>query len=203
MKCLPGCTCGRHAGKGGPPRPPTTDARSGETQAQYVLRHKRLRRVCGSAARHLCEGGCQGRARDWAQIHGTSGLDFLADYVPLCRSCHIQYDSDARLNMDSRSRWLAGTSAAWTDERRAERGRETARRWTPERRAEHSDRIRELRAARPEWQNRRPLSPEAIREIRALHAAGGLSKAALAARFDIDPSTVSRIVARLLYRDVA
>lgn len=94
-------------------------------------------------------GGCQGQAREWAQIHGTSGLDFLNDYVPLCRSCHIRYDSDARLNPDSRSRWLAGTAAAWTDERRTEQGRKTAREWTPERRAEHSDRIRELRAARP------------------------------------------------------
>lgn len=149
MKCVPGCTCGRHAGKGGAPKPPTTDSRDGETRAQYVLRHKRLRQARGSATRHLCEGGCQRQAREWAQIHGTSGLDFFADYMPLCRSCHIRYDSDARLNSDSQLRRLAGVKAAWTDKRRAERSRQMAERWTPERRAEHSARMREIRADRP------------------------------------------------------
>jgi len=31
-------------------------------------------------------------ASDWAQVHGTDGLDVLADYMPLCRRCHNNYD---------------------------------------------------------------------------------------------------------------
>jgi hypothetical protein len=55
-----------------------------------------MRRVRGRAADQLCarcaEDGTGKPARDWATVHGESGEDPWADYVPLCRACHIAYD---------------------------------------------------------------------------------------------------------------
>jgi hypothetical protein len=52
----------------------------------YIRLHDRLRKRFGSARAQLCEGGCQGRADEWANVHGTSS------YVTLCTPCHARYD---------------------------------------------------------------------------------------------------------------
>lgn len=56
----------------------------------------RLRRTRGPASNHLCvrcaEDGKEVRAAEWALVHGESGADPWADYVPLCSVCHKQYD---------------------------------------------------------------------------------------------------------------
>lgn len=57
----------------------------------YDARHYRVKRVRGPASAHQCVR-CPAQARDWAQIHTEDGEDPWADYVPLCKSCHLVYD---------------------------------------------------------------------------------------------------------------
>jgi hypothetical protein len=57
----------------------------------YSTLHIKLREQRGPASNHTCTD-CGGQARDWSQVHGTSGQDLEADYVPRCRKCHIAYD---------------------------------------------------------------------------------------------------------------
>ena len=72
--------------------------------APYSANHNRVRKMRGSASNFLCEGGCQGRARDWALVHGKDGTD-PASYVPLCRRCHYRYDGETQqLGPATRSR---------------------------------------------------------------------------------------------------
>ncbi len=56
----------------------------------------KVRRTRGLASGHLCvrciEDGISKQAQDWALVHGETGMDPWADYVPLCRSCHKKYD---------------------------------------------------------------------------------------------------------------
>jgi len=52
----------------------------------YYAKHQQLKMKRGSASDQLCEGGCGGKAHDWANVHGTE------DYVPLCVNCHREYD---------------------------------------------------------------------------------------------------------------
>jgi hypothetical protein len=88
----------------------------------HAAKHKRLRKTRGKASDHQC-ARCDNAARDWAQVHAENGEDPWADYVPLCRSCHVRYDHDARWNKESLARWRAtagpSIAAAWTRERRA------------------------------------------------------------------------------------
>lgn len=98
--------------------------------------HKRVARARGRAAEQQCYR-CDAQARDWATVHGTGGSDIWADYVALCRSCHIRYDHDARWNEESQAK------------RRLTVGASIAAAWTPERRAAQSDRARELRRRIP------------------------------------------------------
>jgi hypothetical protein len=78
--------------------------------APYSANHNRVRKTRGPASAQLCEGGCQGRAYDWAYLHDTDPAE-PASYVPLCRRCHNQYDKDAeRAGMARRAHnptWLA------------------------------------------------------------------------------------------------
>lgn len=87
----------------------------------WAAKHKRLRKIRGRAAGEVCVK-CDQSARDWAQVHTEDGTDPWADYVPLCRQCHLHYDRDARLNEESLAKWRASASpaiaAAWTPERR-------------------------------------------------------------------------------------
>ncbi len=53
---------------------------------EYWKVHRDLSRERGPASSYLCEGGCQGRAAEWANVHGTK------EYVPLCIPCHRRYD---------------------------------------------------------------------------------------------------------------
>jgi hypothetical protein len=57
---------------------------------EYWAVHARVRRARGPAKAHDC-ARCPARAHDWAQLHGKDGFD-PADYIPLCRSCHLLYD---------------------------------------------------------------------------------------------------------------
>lgn len=41
---------------------------------------------------HHAERGEDKQARDWARLHDRDGEDIHADYIPLCRPCHIAYD---------------------------------------------------------------------------------------------------------------
>lgn len=67
-----------------------------EERHDYFSRHWRVKRWRGKAKRHNCtscaDDGIRKRARDWAQIHGETGEDPWADYLTLCRSCHMRYD---------------------------------------------------------------------------------------------------------------
>lgn len=71
---------------------------SPERQA-YDARHYKVKRQRGRAADHPCvrciETGVTIAAREWAQVHGTDGEDPWADYVPLCKPCHVAYDGPA------------------------------------------------------------------------------------------------------------
>jgi hypothetical protein len=42
------------------------------------------------------EKGKQVRANDWAHVHGESGFDVYADFVPLCDPCHEEYDNPTK-----------------------------------------------------------------------------------------------------------
>lgn len=92
--CQPGCTCGKHRLPGWEP--------------SVRRMHYRLMGVKGKAREHVCVD-CGEQARDWSQIHDTTGMDF-EDYEPRCRSCHIAYDRDTstRFNEDH----IAKTKAA-------------------------------------------------------------------------------------------
>lgn len=63
---------------------------------EYGRLHWRVRKVRGRAPSYLCvrcaENGRDTQAREWATIHGADGTDPWADYVPLCKPCHIAYD---------------------------------------------------------------------------------------------------------------
>lgn len=67
-----------------------------EDRRDYWGRHWQVHRWRGRAKHNNCascaEDGIRKRARDWAQIHGTDGEDPWADYLTLCRACHIRYD---------------------------------------------------------------------------------------------------------------
>lgn len=77
----------------------------------YSGNHKRVRRVRGKAASQLCVR-CDGQARDWAQVHTEDGTDPWADFVPLCRPCHVRYDYDAHFTGKPQERWQASYRAA-------------------------------------------------------------------------------------------
>jgi hypothetical protein len=59
--------------------------------SEYVRIHKRIYKARGKASGQQCVR-CPKQAHDWARIHGQDGQDPWADYVPMCRSCHIRYD---------------------------------------------------------------------------------------------------------------
>ena len=62
----------------------------------YQAWHKRLRKLRGAATDHLC-AFCTAWAHDWAFL-GISGSysTHETDYVPLCRTCHVQKDDNKR-----------------------------------------------------------------------------------------------------------
>lgn len=73
-----------------------------EDQIGRKGRHSRVYRTRGPASAYGCYNrelglrNCISQVYDWSQLHGTDGLDPLLDYYPLCRSCHMTYDVDAR-----------------------------------------------------------------------------------------------------------
>lgn len=60
--------------------------------ATYDAKHQRVHKARGSAKKQMCEAECGQPAQEWATVHGTDGLDVMADYVALCISCHRWYD---------------------------------------------------------------------------------------------------------------
>lgn len=60
----------------------------------YSAIHTRVRVARGAAKTYPCEH-CGRQARDWARCHGKSGMS-PDDFMPLCRSCHIRYDTEER-----------------------------------------------------------------------------------------------------------
>lgn len=80
----------------------------------YFGAHDRVRKQRGVAKSHLCVE-CGKQARDWAQTHGTTGLE-VAHYRPMCHSCHFRYDevrarAQATLGPEGRS---AAARVAWS-----------------------------------------------------------------------------------------
>ena len=61
-----------------------------EEHLAYRKRHRDVRRARGRADEFYCTD-CPEIARDWSQIHDTTGEDPF-DYEPRCRSCHSVYD---------------------------------------------------------------------------------------------------------------
>jgi hypothetical protein len=57
----------------------------------YRANHRRLARERGPARLHQCVR-CPAQAAEWAQVHTEDGSDPWADYVPMCRRCHVIYD---------------------------------------------------------------------------------------------------------------
>jgi hypothetical protein len=60
----------------------------------YEGRHSRVERARGKASEHPC-ADCGETAKDWSQIHGTTGLE-PEHYEPRCAKCHSQYDIDTQ-----------------------------------------------------------------------------------------------------------
>ena len=65
----------------------------GPTATSYGAIHWWLRARYGKAAEHLC-AECLGPARDWACV-GEYVHD-VAEFVPMCRKCHIWFDKIER-----------------------------------------------------------------------------------------------------------
>lgn len=64
--------------------------------ADTQRRHRAVYKAKGKASEHEC-GSCGKAAMDWSQIH-DSDPDDVNSYAPLCRSCHLKYDSRFRTN---------------------------------------------------------------------------------------------------------
>lgn len=64
-------------------------------QVKYAGAHVRVYQARGPASNQVCEL-CGHPAREWAQVHGTTGLDPYEEYRALCLSCHRRYDSPHR-----------------------------------------------------------------------------------------------------------
>jgi hypothetical protein len=71
--------------------------------------HERLWEARGKARNQICwrhaELGMIIPAESWATIHGESGMDPWADFVPLCRACHYRYDRESRQGSARRGTW--------------------------------------------------------------------------------------------------
>jgi hypothetical protein len=77
-------------------------------KANHLTQMKRCWKARGKAklqdCLHCSENGIKKPAFDWAHIHGKSGLDVWADFIPLCRSCHMTYDGHGRKAARTRKR---------------------------------------------------------------------------------------------------
>lgn len=58
---------------------------------RYKWVHLKIRNKYGCAIDYYCDE-CEGPASDWAHIHGTDPEN-IDNYKPMCRSCHMIYDS--------------------------------------------------------------------------------------------------------------
>lgn len=75
--------------------------------AGYITVHWRMRKANGPASNKRCQH-CDSTASDWAYDHGdpdeklsAEGLQYSTKqnhYIPLCRSCHINFDINWRKN---------------------------------------------------------------------------------------------------------
>ena len=151
---------------------------------EYRLLHKRVYRARGKASAHECSG-CLARARDWARIHTESGHDPWADYVPLCRACHIRYDGTGRAVGASNNRRCEVQIR--TSHREAIGAAHLGKTVSAETRAKLSASLK----GRPQ---RAPAAPVVAGEIKRRYAEGRETQAALALEFDLGLSSVRRII---------
>lgn len=83
----------------------------------YHHRHYLVRKARGPAKLHDCvrciENEITKPAAHWALIHGETGDDPWADYVPLCQSCHFTYDQvgERKRGVPHPPAWNAAISA--------------------------------------------------------------------------------------------
>lgn len=88
---------GRRYGRKGTQRfctPGCKDQGAERNPPNYAARHTRLRRQRGSAKDQLCID-CGQPAAEWAQVHGTTGME-AGDYEPRCLKCHAEYDDETK-----------------------------------------------------------------------------------------------------------
>lgn len=69
----------------------TVQTRTSYQVRAYRNRHRAVQKAQGKATEHVCVR-CPEPAINWATIHGETGDDPWADYVPLCGRCHSIYD---------------------------------------------------------------------------------------------------------------
>jgi len=151
---------------------------------EYMLLHKRVYRARGKASAHECSG-CPARARDWARVHTESGHDPWADYVALCRACHIRYDETGLAVAASNNR--RREIQIRTSHREAIGASHVGKTVSAETRAKLSASLKG-RPCRP------PTAPAVAAEIKRRYAEGRETMAALAREFDIGLSSVRRII---------
>jgi hypothetical protein len=151
---------------------------------EYMLLHKRVYRARGKASAHECSG-CPARARDWARVHTESGHDPWADYVPLCRACHIRYDETGRAVAVSNNRRRELQIRA--SHREAIGAAHLGKTVSAETRAKLSASLK----GRPQ---RVPTAPAVAAEIKRRYAEGRETMAVLAREFGVSAMTVGRIV---------
>lgn len=77
----------------------------------YSRAHARVRAVRGSASGYICR--CGEPAEDWAYQHSAGDEEIrtnggppyslnLDDYAPMCRACHIQFDTENDIQRQAR-----------------------------------------------------------------------------------------------------
>jgi hypothetical protein len=69
-----------------------------QSRYSYDYRHDLVMNARGKARDQKCvrcaENGTDRQAKEWAQVHTETGDDPWADYVPLCKPCHVAYDGN-------------------------------------------------------------------------------------------------------------
>lgn len=97
----------------------------------YENRHKAVYRARGSASEQTCVS-CGGAAKDWAQIHGTDGLDPVNHYQPMCLQCHRGYDGWGSVMSEHKKRYWKTVPVEQRNkspETRAKNSEANKRRW--------------------------------------------------------------------------
>jgi hypothetical protein len=150
------------------------------------LQRRRCVDVQGKASNYICVRCMRKPARDWAHVHTESGEDPWADFVPLCRSCHIKYDGHGHNGGNSPEGRVARNHSGAMKER-----------WQdPEYRQRMSDAHKGNRAAN------RKLSDSDVRQVRIMLQDLELSYEVIGNRFGVSRHTIRGIDTEWSYKDV-